>query len=196
YWYARVIGIFHAMASSSHTNVSNHSFQRMEILWVCWYGAEPNYRHGFRLGQMPKVGFVAHTDEDAFGFLDPKCVIRGCHMIPAFAEGRTSELLPLPRSAARVLDEKEVDDWTNFYVGIFADRDMMLWHFGRAIGHIDDPCHSKTNPQSDFDPAADLDEMDKPSDEESHGAATDSEPEQDTENGSEVDGESDGYASP
>ncbi|KIL62599.1 hypothetical protein M378DRAFT_12683 [Amanita muscaria Koide BX008] len=218
YWYARVIGIFHAMVSSSHVNVSNHSFQRIEILWVRWYGAEPGYRHGFRQGRMPKVGFVTHTDEDAFGFLDPNCVIRGCHMIPAFAEGRTSELLPLPKSAARVLDQTEVDDWTNYYVGIFADRDMMLRHFGGAIGHIDDPRRSKaTLPglQSNLDHTAgrdtgesqshEIDQNHTPANSSDDDSGGDSETEQDLETDSEntesevggsSESESDGYASP
>jgi hypothetical protein len=41
FWYARVIGIFHALVSSSHTGVVEKSFQRMDFLWVRWFGVEP-----------------------------------------------------------------------------------------------------------------------------------------------------------
>jgi len=66
---------------------------------------------------MYKIGFVPEEDPSAFGFLDPALVIRACHLMPAFADGRTSELLRSGPSRARAPDE--IDDWTNFYVGRF-----------------------------------------------------------------------------
>lgn len=76
------------------------------------------------------TGFVVHA------FLDPAQVIRGTHLIPAFSEGRTSILLPETQSVARVRNPSEADDWTNFYVNIFVDRDMLMRHFGHGVGHI------------------------------------------------------------
>jgi len=32
------------------------------------------------------------------------------------------------------LDEQ--DDWVNFYVNIFLDRDMLMRHFGYGVGHM------------------------------------------------------------
>lgn len=119
YWYARVIGIFHAMVSSTHAGVEEKSFQNMDFLWVRWFGVEPGrYRHGFRYARLPKFGFVESTDDYAFAFLDPALVIRGAHMIPAFSEGRTSALLPATKSLARVLNPEDEDDWLNFYVNM------------------------------------------------------------------------------
>jgi len=120
YWYARVIGIFHAMVSSSHADVEEKSFQHMDFLWVRWFGVEPGrYRHGFRYARLPKFGFVESTDDYAFTFLDPALVIRGAHMIPAFTEGRTTALLPSTKSLARVLNPEDEDDWVNFYVNMY-----------------------------------------------------------------------------
>jgi hypothetical protein len=119
YWYARVIGIFHAMVSSSHVGVEEKSFRHMDFLWVRWFGVEPGYRHGFRYARLPKFGFVESTDDYAFTFLDPALVIRGVHMIPAFAEGRTTALLPATKSLARVLNLEDEDDWVNFYVNMY-----------------------------------------------------------------------------
>lgn len=122
YWYARVLGVFHATASifpSSESTLPQVSASPVELLWVRWYGMEPNDRSGFKHSRLPKIGFVPETDKFAFGFLDPSAVIRGCHLIPAFAFGKTHQLLPSARgtqtAARRVLEKK---DWVNYYVGM------------------------------------------------------------------------------
>ena len=119
YWYARVIGIFHAFVSSSHLGVKEKMLRQMDFLWVHWFGMEPGpYCHGFRHACLPKIGFVESSDNYAFTFLDPAQVIRGVHIIPAFSEGRTSALLPVTKSVARILNPEEEDDWLNFYVNM------------------------------------------------------------------------------
>ena len=121
FWYARVIGIFHATVSSTHPELemTERSGRHMDFLWVRWFGMEPGrYRHGFRFGRLPKIGFVESADSYAFTFLDPAQVIRGAHLIPAFTEGRSSTLLPATKSTARVLNPGEEDDWLNFYVNM------------------------------------------------------------------------------
>jgi hypothetical protein len=98
----RVLGIYHAKVWTSHDRVVDGSeVRRMDFLWVRWFGSEPDYQHGFRRARLPKIGFVPSTDEYAFGFLDPKHVIRCCHLIPSFSGGRTYDLLPVPDSDAR-----------------------------------------------------------------------------------------------
>ena len=120
FWYARVIGVFHAQVSSSHRDVGNEKeWHRMDFLWVRWFGMEPGrYRHGIRHARLPKIGFVQSSDQYAFTFLDPAQVIRGVHVIPAFVEGRTSALLPAAKSVARILNPEEENDWVNFYVNM------------------------------------------------------------------------------
>ena len=117
YWYAQVLGIYHAHVSMTHPTAPRSSAQRMEFLWVRWLGVEPGYRSGSRVARLPKVGFVKDTDKDAFGFLDPDLIIRGSHLIPDFNSGRTHDLMPYNGpTAAQSPDEK--DDWTNFYVNM------------------------------------------------------------------------------
>ena len=59
YWYARVIGIFHRMVSSSHAGVEEKLFWHMDFLWVRWFGVEPGqYCHGLWYACLPKFGFV------------------------------------------------------------------------------------------------------------------------------------------
>jgi hypothetical protein len=124
FWYARVIGIYHAKVSTTHSQVQDGGqVRRMNFLWVRWFGNEPNYKHGFHRGRLPKIGFVPSTDDFAFGFLDPACIIRSCHLIPAFVAGRTTTLLPYATSIAQrhsvpTPGPIEADDWTNFYVNM------------------------------------------------------------------------------
>lgn len=117
FWYARVIGIFHVDVVHTGAESRIGSAQHMEFLWVRWYGTEPGYRSGFKAARLPKIGFVPDTDEYAFGFLDPSLVLRGCHIVPAFAAGRTASLLTLePGQVTAAHPPGEKDDWENFYV--------------------------------------------------------------------------------
>ncbi|KAJ3771938.1 hypothetical protein FB446DRAFT_789170 [Lentinula raphanica] len=135
FWYARVLGIFHADVLRLD-NGQVQEIEHMEFLWVRWMGAEPHYRWGRKVARLPKIGFVAESDPYAFGFLDPGLVIRACHLIPDFVTGRTSELLQTRQlTAARPVGE--VDDWGSFYVNIFVDRDMFMRHAGGGVGHAD-----------------------------------------------------------
>lgn len=117
FWYAQVLGVFHARVLHADPAATNKSVQNIEFLWVRWLGLVPGRRFGFKEARLPKVGFVPHTDPLAFGFLDPSLVLRGCHLVPAFADGKTFDLLPVMHSAARSPDEHE--DWVAFYVMLY-----------------------------------------------------------------------------
>ncbi|KIL59478.1 hypothetical protein M378DRAFT_131528 [Amanita muscaria Koide BX008] len=155
FWYARVIGIYHANIWTSHPDVAYQTVRKMEFLWVRWFGTEPDYVGGFKPARLPKLGFVESSKEDAFTFIDPNQVLRGCHLIPAFNEGRTQELLPFEQSIARVprKGEFEGEDWLNYYVNIFVDRDMVMKFFGSRIGHSDER-HLDREDIMDVDPDA------------------------------------------
>ena len=117
YWYAQVLGVYHAFVSATHPATHYRSVQRMEFLWVRWLGVEPRYRSGSQCAHLPMVGFVEDSDELAFGFLDPSLVIRGSHLIPRFAFGRTNALMSYNGlTAARA--PGCTNDWTNFYVNV------------------------------------------------------------------------------
>ncbi|KIJ11398.1 hypothetical protein PAXINDRAFT_84549, partial [Paxillus involutus ATCC 200175] len=70
-----------------------------------------------------------------FRFLDPDSVVRGIHLIPAFAYGATKDLLgPL-----FIRWQKELvgwdDDWHYFYINSFVDCDMFMQLHGGGIRH-------------------------------------------------------------
>ena len=166
FWYAHVLKIFHADVWTSHPDVHDKSIHHMNILWVQWFGSEPGYNWSFSRARLPKIGFVEWNDLFAFTLLDPAHDVQGCHLIPAFAEGHTSTLLPEGNSAARVLVAEETDVWLNFYVGMcvttrvticndtdwiysFADRDLMIRYYGGGIGHLQD-VYSVDHEQNDM----------------------------------------------
>lgn len=116
FWYAQIIRALIIPFVHLEPDSRNRSSQTMEVLWVRWFGIVPGYKWGFKAGRLPKVGFVLEQDADAFGFLDPSLVIRKCHLIPVFSQGRTNTLLRHGISIARQPDD--VDDWTEFYVNM------------------------------------------------------------------------------
>lgn len=85
FWYAQVLGIYHAMVSLQ-TDGQVGKPKRVDLLWVWWFQIDQPRRQ--RRDRLEKVAFVPLDDDGAFGFIHPSEVIRACHLVPAFAEGR------------------------------------------------------------------------------------------------------------
>lgn len=112
YWYARVIGVFHAHIRF-HTERGPSRLARVDFLWVHWFEQDTSYNSGWAARRLPRIRFLPNNDSTAFGFINPADVVRGAHLIPAFAHGlRTA----LPPSLARPVHPSE--DWTYFYVNM------------------------------------------------------------------------------
>lgn len=107
YWYARVLGIFHARFFFPGVR---HP-QRYDFLWVRWFGQDTEWTAGTKAMRLDRIGFVPQSRPNVFGFVDPANIVRACHLIPAFNVGRTRSLLG--PSLAR--DSPE-GDWENYYV--------------------------------------------------------------------------------
>jgi hypothetical protein len=112
YWYARVIGIFHANVTHLGNDTGCAIPQRMDFLWVRWLGRNPDYDAGWQKRRLFQVGYIP----GAFGFLDPKVIIRGIHLIPGFSTGRTKDLMG--PSIARPVSDKD-EDWLYYYVNVY-----------------------------------------------------------------------------
>jgi hypothetical protein len=151
FWYARVIGIFHA---NVRDNRDGSDWQSVHFLWVRWFGRSEviNARvsQPVNQSQLDWVGFITEADDtESFGFLDPADVIRSCHLIPAFKDGQTDDLLG--PSIARI-DPNMDRDWKYYYINRFistlfqshyilmlrlrfVDRDMLMMFMGGGVGH-------------------------------------------------------------
>lgn len=119
YWYARVLSIFHVhvrLRPAADSNAHADVIRKLDVLWVRWYGLDPDAPGGFKRRRLPRLGYVPYDDPDAFGFLDPSVVLRGSHIIPAYAYGKVTDLLP-PSKCARRADEGDTD-YEYYYVGM------------------------------------------------------------------------------
>jgi len=117
YWYARVVGIFHVDVIHEGPKSQSSNKQRIDFLWVRWFGRDPSFKAGMQARRLHRVGFLDAAGPGAFGFLDPTMVLRGIHVIPAFAEGQTSDLLRPTHSVAR-MPLGEDQDWQYYYVNM------------------------------------------------------------------------------
>ena len=119
FWYAAILGVFHADIQHACNEARDFRFRRMEFLWVRWLGVVPGPLFGRKCAELPKIGFVPDSDEFAFGFLDPSLVVRGCHLIPSFMDGKSQDLLTTKGpSLGHVGTNSEEGDWANYYVGV------------------------------------------------------------------------------
>jgi len=115
FWYAAVLSVFHVDVQHSGKESRDFRFKWMEFLWVWWLGVVPERPFGWKHAKLPKVGFVLDSDEFTFGFLDPSLVVRGCHLIPSFVDGKTGDLLRAEESSCGWVDGKE-DDGASYYI--------------------------------------------------------------------------------
>ncbi|KAJ3558432.1 hypothetical protein NM688_g934 [Phlebia brevispora] len=120
--YATVLGVFHA-----EVLLPDHSERRLEFLWVRWLEIDPTWISGPGTRRLERVQYAT---EEAYSFLDPATVIRGCHLIPAFHYGRDVDL------TARSVAHTPGGDWKYYYVDRFVDRDMGARFAGLGLGNL------------------------------------------------------------
>ena len=117
FWYARVVKIFHVFVRhlesappAEHTPMEP---QRMDVLWVRWFGLDTDAQGGWSKKCLHGISFIPWDEPRMFGFLDPAQVIWGVHLIPNFPQGRTDSRLP--PSVVRTAEDGN-EDWESFYV--------------------------------------------------------------------------------
>lgn len=86
--YARVLGIYHVNAIYAGEGAVNYDTQKIYFLWVRWFEYDETRSLGWDNHDLDSLYFPPMADERAFGFVDPKDVLRGCHIIPTFSSGR------------------------------------------------------------------------------------------------------------
>ncbi|KAJ7697053.1 hypothetical protein B0H17DRAFT_1197774 [Mycena rosella] len=128
--YARVIGVFHVDVRHNVLGASTSAVP-ISFLWVRRFRLDHTFKGGFKRKRLHRVEFIPNSDPTAYGFVDPDEVIRGAHLVPAFAHGPTEPVSYT--SLARRKDE--FDDWLYHYVNFFVDRDMFMRYLGGGVGH-------------------------------------------------------------
>jgi hypothetical protein len=118
YWFARIVGIYHTEAVYRKPLSRTAESHTIDFLFVRWFGHANEQKHyGIRFKRMPKVGFIDVENQEAFGFVNPADVIRACHIIPAFAHGKTDQFLA-GHSLARRESEND-EDYFRYYVSMY-----------------------------------------------------------------------------
>lgn len=114
YWYARVLGVFHADVRYQSSPGVSSVLTRVDFLWIRWFERDTNYTSGLAVKRLPCLRFFNETlDPAAFGFLNPADIVRGAHVLPAFARG---ERVALPPSLAR--PTQSTKEWNYYYVNM------------------------------------------------------------------------------
>ena len=145
FWYARILGIYHVNVIYAGPGMTDYTPRRLDFLFVRWFHPLETFKWAdCRLDQ---VAFPPMADEDAFGFLDPRDVLRACHIVPTFSRGMVhSDEVSMSQLA------RDSHDWKRYYVnkwvmdliccplhstlGRIVDRDMIMrYHWGLAVGH-------------------------------------------------------------
>ena len=108
--YARVLGIFHANVIYSGPGSKDYIARRLEILWVRWFEVR-DVSAGWDHTTLDSLRFVPMSQDDVYGFVDPSSVLRGCHLIPAFASGRMH-----PDGVSASQNARDGTDWKYYYV--------------------------------------------------------------------------------
>ena len=116
--YARVLGVYHANVIFTGPESKDYQSRCLDFLWVCWFELL-TAPAGWDQCSLDKGKFIPMHQEDAFGFVDPANVLRCCHLIPAFADGKQhSDGIALSRNS------RDADDWkyyhVNRYVNLFS----------------------------------------------------------------------------
>ena len=109
--YTRVLGIFHANIIYTGPGSNDFKSRRVEFLWVRWFEVLQDCSSMWEHDVLDTVRLLPVADQDAFSFVDPAMVLRGCHIIPLFASGQ----LHLD-GAAMSRCTGDLDDWKRYYV--------------------------------------------------------------------------------
>lgn len=115
--YARVLGAYHANVIYTGPGMRDYKARRFDFLWVRWYEVVDPGSSGWSNSTLDTVRFPPLRGDDSFGFVDPMDVLRGCHILPAFARGRREETtIDVSRCA------KDSKDYKLYYVGRYVQQ--------------------------------------------------------------------------
>ncbi|KAF8834570.1 hypothetical protein BDN67DRAFT_868960, partial [Paxillus ammoniavirescens] len=129
--YAHVLAIYHANVIYTGPESRDYWAQCFEFLWVRWFELL-DHLAGWDNFAFDKARFVLMKCSDAFSFVDPADVLRSCHVIPAFADGRLH-----PNGVAMSQNTRDSEDWKYYYINWFVDCDMLMrYHWGLGVGHL------------------------------------------------------------
>lgn len=116
--YARVLGIYHVNVVYTGPGMVSYEPMKFDFLWVRWFNVSLDATYSIK--RLRRASCQAHLDcltfppiaaDDAFGFVDPELVLRGCHLLPMFSQGkRLKDGVGLSKLA------RDNQDWKYYFV--------------------------------------------------------------------------------
>jgi hypothetical protein len=87
--YGRVLGIYHVNVIYTGSDMRDYSPRRLEFLWVRWFehAEDDALAQSWRHCRLDILHFPPVGSDGAFGFVDPRDVLRGYHIVPSFTSG-------------------------------------------------------------------------------------------------------------
>jgi hypothetical protein len=85
--YAQVLAIFHVNVIYNGPGMLDYAPRKIYLLWVRWFeyiGETVTWKHR----RLDSLHFPPVANNDSFRFVDPRDVLRGCHIIQAFKHGK------------------------------------------------------------------------------------------------------------
>ncbi len=110
--YARVLGAYHANVIYTGPGARDQKPRRIDFLWVRRFEVVDPASSGWSKSRLDLVRFPPMHKIGSFGFVDPRDVLRGCHILPAFAKGRRQ-----PDGVGVSCCAKDGKDYDLYYVG-------------------------------------------------------------------------------
>ena len=86
--YARVLGVYHSNMIYSGPGIRDYKAYSFDFLFVRWFEVINHASSGWASSTLNMIRFVPMHESDSFGFVDPRDVLRECHILPAFAKGK------------------------------------------------------------------------------------------------------------
>jgi hypothetical protein len=109
FWFAHVLGIYHANVIYAGEGSADHIPRRLDFLWIRYYS-----RSGRRAPHsLDQLKFPPVSEAESFGFVNPASVLRCCHIIPAFHKGRR---LAVPAGGLVSACARNDRDWNAYYM--------------------------------------------------------------------------------
>ncbi len=119
--YGRVIGIYHVNVIYTGPGTVGYEPMRFDILRIRWFQLDPVQSQvessGWDSSRLDRLSFPPTSCGASFDFIDPKLVLRGCHLIPAYSSGKKYS-----DGKGISLMSRDKNDWNYYYVnrsGIF-----------------------------------------------------------------------------
>jgi hypothetical protein len=116
HWYGHILQIFHADVQHIGRNSHSSQSQKLEFLFVRWFGRDTTPKPGWKTKRLYHLAFVPGNDKQAFGFIKPSQVIRAVHLIPAFKWGKVTHLLT--KSVVAHGPSDPLHDWQIYYISM------------------------------------------------------------------------------